>query len=129
MNDSAANLAKMWIDCWNAGEPDKIPLAENFAHNSPFGRVEGREAYLAWVKPLAAENVADLTIKRVMGAGREAAIHFVMQTPSGPVECCDWVVVGGGEITEIHSFYDASGLDKTAGQSNPPAPRPGRTKP
>lgn len=116
MTDSAQELARLWIDCWNKGRPDAIPLADGFTHTSPFGRVEGRDAYLAWVKPLAAENVADLTIRRIMGAGDQAAIHFVMQTPSGPVECCDWVTVKAGEITEIHSFYDASGLDTSGSQ-------------
>ena len=108
-NDAAA-LARTWIECWNEGTPDAIPLAPGFKHTSPFGRVEGRERYLEWVKPLAAENVTELKILRTMSSGKDAAIHFVMQTPKGPIEVCDWVVVEGGEIVEIHSFYDAGPL-------------------
>ena len=107
---SAEELARIWIEYWNEGRPDDIPLAEDFKHTSPFGQVQGRQEYLQWVKPLAAKNVADLTIKRIIVAGDEAAIHFEMQTPEGPVQVCDWVSVHMGLITEIYSFYDARNL-------------------
>ncbi|MBO6503305.1 MAG: nuclear transport factor 2 family protein [Kordiimonadaceae bacterium] len=107
----AEELAKAWIEGWNAGRPDEIPLAENFVHKSPFGEVRGRSKYLEWVKPLAAENVTDLRVQRLMGSDQEAVIHFIMMTPNGPVDCCDWVVCNDGQISAIHSFYDASGLD------------------
>jgi len=109
---TAEQLARTWIEAWQAGEPDRIPLAEDFVHTSPFGRVEGRDRYLEWVKPLAAENVVELRVRRVLASadGTQAAIHFVMTTPGGPVDVCDWVVASEGTIREIRSFYDASGL-------------------
>ena len=111
--DSAETLARVWIERWNEGAPDLIPLAESFTHTSPFGRVAGRDTYLDWVKPLAKRNVTELEILRTLASGDQAAIHFVMQTPKGPVEVCDWVVVEAGQITEIHSFYDATELRET----------------
>ena len=79
----AESLARLWIECWNQSRPDDIPLAENFVHTSPFGRVEGRVVYLEWVKPLAAQNVAQLDIQRSMGTEDEAVVHFEMTTPTG----------------------------------------------
>jgi hypothetical protein len=112
MNDaqSAETLARVWIERWNEGAPDLIPLAETFTHTSPYGRVEGRQRYLDWVKPLAAQNVSELKILRVLSSSNGAAIHFEMQTPKGLIQVCDWVVVKDGQITEIHSFYDATDL-------------------
>ena len=107
---SAETLARVWIERWNEGTPDLIPLAENFTHTSPFGRVEGRQTYLDWVKPLAKQNVTELRILRTLSSSNEAVIHFEMQTPKGSIQGCDWVVVEDGQITEIHSFYDATGL-------------------
>ena len=103
----AKTLARMWIEGWIAGKPDDIPLADSFTHTSPFGRVEGREKYLAWVKPMAAENVVSLKIERIMGEGDEAAIHFIHETPKGPRPAVDWLVCKDGKILEIQSFYDA----------------------
>jgi hypothetical protein len=107
---SAEALARVWIERWNEGTPDLIPLAENFTHSSPYGRVEGRRKYLDWVKPLAKQNVTELKIVRTIGSANEAVVHFEMQTPAGLIQVCDWVVVENGQITEIHSFYDATEL-------------------
>lgn len=106
----AEQLAIMWIDLWNQGDPDSIPLTDDFVHTSPFGRVEGREVYLDWVKPLAKQIVTKLKIHRTVGSPDQAAIHFEMDTPKGTIQCCDWITVDGDQIAEIHSFYDATEL-------------------
>lgn len=108
--NNAERLARAWIEGWNAGKPDDIPLAANFSHSSPFGTVSGRETYLAWVKPLAEKNVMSLQINRTLGNDNEAVIWFEMMTPNGLVQCCDWVQIQNNEIMAITSFYDASGL-------------------
>lgn len=106
----AERLARAWIEGWIRGTPDQIPLADHFVHSSPFGVVSGREKYLEWVKPLAAENVASLEILRTVGNESEAAIWFEMTTPRATIPCCDWVEVEGGEIVAVNSFYDATEL-------------------
>ena len=103
-------LAKLWIDYWNEGRPDDIPLADAFVHTSPFGRIEGRENYLQTVKPMALRNVTSLTILRTMAQSNQAVVHFEMLTPQGPVQACDWITVEDDQIAEIHSFYDATRL-------------------
>lgn len=34
-NHAAERLARAWIEGWNAGEPDSIPLARHFKHARP----------------------------------------------------------------------------------------------
>jgi len=114
--DNAAQLARAWIEGWNAGKPEQIPLAPDFVHTSPFGTVAGREKYLEWVRPLAAKNVTSLKVERTLTEGDQCAIWFVMGTPNGDVAVCDWVQTRAGQISAITSFYDASNLpqrDKT----------------
>ncbi|TQV85977.1 nuclear transport factor 2 family protein [Aliikangiella coralliicola] len=103
-------LARAWIDGWNAGKPDDIPLATDFVHSSPFGTVSGREKYLDWVRPLAEKNVTSLKIIRTVSSDSESAIWFEMGTPNGVVQCCDWVKIERGKIIAINSFYDATNL-------------------
>lgn len=110
MTDTAEQLARAWIQGWIDGKPDDIPLADDFTHSSPFGVVSGREKYLDWVKPLAAENVVSLKIIKTLAQGDEAVIWFEMESPSGVVPSCDWVRCRNGRIVAIQSFYDASGL-------------------
>jgi hypothetical protein len=109
-HNEVEKLALDWINGWNEGKPDEIPLAHNFTHSSPFGVVKGREKYLDWVKPLAAKNVTSLKIIKTLGGENEAAIWFEMGTPKGSVQCCDWVQVEKGSIISVTSFYDATGL-------------------
>lgn len=106
----AAELARTWIEAWNAGAPEGIPLAEDFCHTSPFGRIEGRETYLEWMRPMTGEGAVPLTIRRVLGGDEEAVVHYEIGMLSGTVAACDWIRVKEGRITDIHSFYDATDM-------------------
>ena len=110
--ETAETLARIWIESWNAGAPERIPLAQHFVHTSPFGRIDGKDVYLDWMQSATDGGVAKLKILRTMedSSSNQATIHFEMETASGPVQACDWIVAENGEITEIHSFYDATNL-------------------
>jgi len=101
----ARELARAWIEGWNHGQPDDLPLAPEFTHTSPFGVFEGRERYLAWIKPMAEQNVTSLEVVDTLGGPDQAVIRFRMATPSGSVEVCDWVQARDGLIIAITSFY------------------------
>lgn len=103
---SAGELARQWIEVWDGGDPTTLPLADDFVHESPFGRLEGREPYLDVVRPLAEQNVVSLHVRDVLSEGDRACVAFDMDTPTGPVACCDWVRVSGGRILSVHSYYD-----------------------
>lgn len=108
--NSAEQLARAWIQGWIDGDPDSIPLANDFVHTSPFGTIEGRDIYLEKIKPASSANVAKLTILRTMGADDQAVVRFDMETRHGTIPCVDWVTVNGDRITSVHSFYDATQL-------------------
>ena len=108
--DKAWRLAHLWIEAWNRGEPESIPLAETFVHTSPFGRLEGRENYLEKTKPIAKRNVTSLTVLKTIATSEEAVILYEVQTPTGTLQACDWIFVEGENIAEIRSFYDPTDL-------------------
>lgn len=108
--ERSAALARGWIEAWIRMDMDWLRqrLAPDFVHVSPFGRLEGRDAYLATVEPMARKSVMELAIRDVIAAGDRAVIWFGNRTPRGVVESCDWVRVEGDQITEIRSFYDSA---------------------
>jgi hypothetical protein len=114
MADSA-RLAAGWIEAWVRMDLDWLRkhLAPDFVHVSPFGRLEGRDSYLATVEPMARKSVMELSIREVVASGDQAAVWFVNKTPGGEVETCDWVRVQGDLIREIRSFYDPSAVRET----------------
>jgi hypothetical protein len=103
-------VARRWIEVWGEDDPATLPLAPGFVHESPFGRIEGREKYLEIVKPMAEANVASLHIRDLVADGDRACVAFTMETPGGPVECCDWVTIAGDEIVSVRSYYDTRNL-------------------
>ncbi len=107
--ERSAELAVLWIEAWIKMDMEWLRerLAPDFVHLSPFGRLEGREAYLAAVEPLARKSVVELIIIDVIASGDQAAIRFENRTPKGVVESCDWIRVEDDQIKEIISFYDS----------------------
>lgn len=106
----SGELAVGWIEAWIRMDLDWLreQLAPDFVHVSPLGRLEGRDAYLAVVEPLARKSVMALTIKDVIASGHQAAIWFENRTPEGVVASCDWVMVENDRIKAIRSFYDSA---------------------
>jgi len=109
-SDRAAELAVGWIEAWKRMDMDWLRrwLAADFVHTSPFGRLEGRDFYLATVEPMARKSVMELSIKEVVASGNRAAVWFENKTPRGGVDSCDWVRVENDRIQEIRSFYDSA---------------------
>jgi ketosteroid isomerase-like protein len=110
MSAHGRELAVGWIEAWIRMDMDWLRqhLAPDFVHTSPFGRLEGRDHYLATVEPMARKSVAELTIIEVIAGGDRAAVWFENRTPKGVVPSCDWVSVQGDLITEVRSFYDSA---------------------
>ncbi len=104
-------LARVWIETWQTGDPLTLPLTEDFTHESPFGVITRREKYLETVIPMAKKNVARLRVEDAIGEGDRACVLFTMETPSGPVACCDWLTLRDGKIAAVRSHYDPRGLE------------------
>jgi len=71
----SAELARLWIESWAKMDMDWLRqhLATGFVHTSPFGRLEGRDHYLATVEPLARSLLIPEVSKEGGGAlGRDS---------------------------------------------------------
>lgn len=110
MKERSAELAVRWIEAWVEMDMEWLRqrLAPDFVHVSPFGRLEGRESYLATVEPMARKSVVELTVKDVIASGNQAVVRFENRTPNGVVESCDWIRVENDLIQEVRSFYDSA---------------------
>ena len=110
LKESSAELAVRWIEAWIKMDMEWLRqrLAPDFVHVSPFGRLQGRDSYLATVEPLARKSVVKLTVKDVIASGNQAAVRFQNRTPKSVVESCDWIRVENDLIKEVRSFYDTA---------------------
>ncbi len=111
-SERSAELARGWIEAWIRMDMEWLRerLAPDFVHTSPFGRLEGRDPYLATVEPMARKSVQELVIRDVIASGNQAAIWFENRTSNGVVQSCDWVRVENDRIEEVRSFYDSAAV-------------------
>ena len=107
MNRSPATLARSWLRAWDTHDLSLLRLTPDFVHTSPFGRIEGAEEYLRIVEPMSRKSVVGITVKDVIEGEGRAAISYVLETPVGKVEACDWIYVEDGRIREVNSYYDS----------------------
>lgn len=71
--ERSAELAEQWIEAWTRMDMEWLRqrLAPDFVHESPFGRLEGRDSYLATVEPLARKSVAGASRRRHVVRGSQ----------------------------------------------------------
>jgi hypothetical protein len=93
-SERSAELAVGWIEAWVRMDLEWLRqrLASDFFHVSPFGRLEGRDTYLATVEPIARKSVVELTLKDVIASGSRAAVWFENRTPKG-IDTSSWRAV------------------------------------
>lgn len=107
MSESPESPARSWLRAWDTGDLSLLRLAPHFVHTSPFGRIEGAEAYLRIVEPMSRKSVLRITVKDVIEEEGRAAITYDLETPAGTVEACDGVFVENGRIREVNVYYDS----------------------
>lgn len=95
-------LVDSWFDAFRQKDISKLILAQDFTHSSPFGVIEGRDAYLGLVKenPEAFFSPVLDVIDVIEGDGKYAVRYLVNGNPA-----CDCIYVQDGEISAIHSYY------------------------
>lgn len=107
---TVGELARHWIEAWNRMDLDWLrgALHDDFVHESPFGKIQGREHYLGTVAPIASRHVHKLDVQQVIAEGQQATVWFDNHTPQGIVPACDWISISDGRIASVHSFYDST---------------------
>lgn len=108
-------IAHAWFEGWNTHNYDLLRLTPDFKHTSPLGTIEGRETYLETVIPMARKSNNGIKVKETVDGGDVVVVKYESQTPSGPMEACDWIYIRDGMIHEIVAFYDATEIRKMVG--------------
>jgi len=100
-------LVKTWFELWKTGNFEALPLAEDFTHTSPYGKVNGKEAYL----DLARANKEAFTgnrfeIHEMLFDAHKACIRYTMISPTGTLEVSEWIYEEQGLISKIIAYYN-----------------------
>jgi ketosteroid isomerase-like protein len=95
-------LVDSWFDAFRERDLSKLHLAQDFVHTSPFGEIQGRDAYLDLVRDnLEAFFSPTLEIIDVLESGDRFAVRYLVN--GNPA--CDCIYVEDGQISRIYSYY------------------------
>ena len=97
-------LAETWFDVFRQKDVDKLAsiLAEDFVHESPFGAISSREAYLDLVRANPEAFFSSvIEIEDMLVDGNRVAVRYTFN--KNPA--CDYIYIEDGMLSKIYSYY------------------------
>ena len=102
-------IIQQWLDCWQTGQIDQLPIGDDFQHTSPFGTIKGKRRYLEVVN----NNLDDflnntLTVVAHIAQGDQVCVQFEQTNAKTGLKMtvCEWYQLAGNQIRSIRSFYN-----------------------
>ncbi len=107
-------VVQKWFDCWNSGQVDDLPIADDFKHTSPFGTIESKQTYLDIVSKNKDDFLGnELTVLKHIKQGRQVCVQFHQnnELTGLSMEVCEWYELEGELIKSIRSFYNVGNAE------------------
>jgi len=100
------DLVESWFSTWESGDFESLPLADTFRHTSPFGTIEGKEAYMDLVRSNRDKFLGyRFEIHDVLYEGRRGCVRYTAIQGDFTLDVSEWLYVGDDSIEEIVSYY------------------------
>ena len=107
---NAESLVKKWFDIWEKGDFQNLPLSENFRHTSPYGTIEGKEAYMNLVMANKDKFLGHkFDFHDAIYEQHSACIRYTAIKEDFSLDVSEWHYVEDGLIREIVSYYNIEG--------------------
>lgn len=102
-----SHLVATWFGLWESGNFMELPLADDFSHTSPYGTIEGKDAYLK----LAADNKEmflgnTFEIHDHIFNDNTACVRYTMRSRTGTLQVTEWFYTRENLINRIVSYYN-----------------------
>ncbi|MDX1685741.1 MAG: nuclear transport factor 2 family protein [Saprospiraceae bacterium] len=99
-------LVDQWFDTWESGNFHDLPITDEFRHTSPFGTVEGKEAYTELVEANK-EKFLGHKFERQDGIYEDhhACVRYTAIQGDFEIDVSEWYYFKDGLINEIIAYY------------------------
>lgn len=103
-------LARLWFRKWETGEFLELPITDNFTHTSPYGTIEGKQAYLDLVQANRDKFLGhNFRIHDLICDAQKTCIRYTAIKADFRLEVTEWHYVQNGLINEIVAYYNIEG--------------------
>ena len=112
MNSEA--LIREWYSKWESGDFLKLPLKPDFTHSSPFGKIEGRDAYLKIVEENKDKFLGyKFQIHEIISGKDKASVRYTAKQGNElKLDVSEWFYFENGLIREIKAYYHIGEIAK-----------------
>lgn len=101
------DLVTAWFQSWESGRFRDIPVTPEFVHVSPFGSVDGRDAYLSLVEANVDAFLGfTFQIHDAMFDDERACVRYTATRDGNDLEAAEWFYGSPDGITKIISYYN-----------------------
>lgn len=103
-------LVNTWFEKWETGDYLNIPVEDNFRHTSPYGIIEGKEAYLNLIEANKDKFLNNqIEIKDELYHKDRACVRYTFSQGDFSMEVSEWIYKGDDLIKEIIAYYNIEG--------------------
>lgn len=102
-------VVQQWLNCWETGDIEALPITDDFKHTSPFGTIESKKRYMEIVEKNKKDFLGNtLKILKQIKEGDNVCVQFEQKNINTGLEMtvCEWYGLKGNLIQEIRSFYN-----------------------
>jgi hypothetical protein len=103
-------LVQKWFECWEQGNLEQLPIADDFKHTSPYGTIKSKAAYLEIVKANRDKFLGHRFVMHDVFYGPDmACIRYSAIKEDFRLEVSEWHYMDNDLIHEIIAYYNIEG--------------------
>jgi hypothetical protein len=103
---NAQNLVSLWFSKWESGDFLNLPITENFSHSSPFGTIDGKEAYLKLVQANKEKFLNHrFIIHDALYEQKKACVRYTAIQEDFELDVSEWYYFKDNLIDKIFAYY------------------------
>ncbi|MEM7381229.1 MAG: nuclear transport factor 2 family protein [Bacteroidota bacterium] len=107
---TAEELSKLWFDKWETGDFLNLPISNNFKHTSPYGTIEGKEAYISLVDANKDKFLGHrFEVRDALYTADSSCVRYTAIQGDFRLEVSEWHYCKDGLIEEIVAYYNIEG--------------------
>jgi len=103
---NSQELVSLWFSKWESGDFLNLPVTDNFRHTSPFGTIDGKEAYLKLVKANKEKFLNHhFIIHDALYEKKKACVRYTAIQDDFELNVSEWYYLRDGLIASITAYY------------------------
>lgn len=103
---SIEQLVNDWFAKWESGAFHNLPVSDSFKHTSPFGTIDGRQAYISLVEKNKDKFLGHrFEIHDALYGKDNACVRYTAVQGDFSLDVSEWYYIKDGLIEEIISYY------------------------